>query len=555
MSLIETKYPKKPVEQWLNELDYEFMGYMPSDEALLFVNFIKEVNDGGEENETPLVHLKMMDSVFNEEKRCAILCHRGIGKTTVFGEYLILFIAAFGYLPGFGEVNLILYVTDSIENGVKNLRRNVEYRYGESSFLQKLIPNRSIKMGTDDAGYVDMDTYEKQVAGGRKFTDVRLEFINHKGHKTVVKGYGSKTGVRGAKEMGQRPTLAILDDLVSDTDADSSTIIATIENTVYKAVSKALSPRKQKMIWLGTPFNARDPLYKAVESGAWQVSVYPIAESFPVSKEEFKGSWADRFSYEYVRDEYNEAQSLGKPANFDQELMLRIMSDEDRMLQDGDIQWYNRSNLITNVGNFNFYITTDFATSERTSSDFSVISVWAIDASGNWYWVDGICKRQLMDANINDLFRLAQKYKPQQVGVEVSGQQGGFIPWIQGEMMSRNIQFSFASDGNGTKPGIRPNTNKMVRFNTVLPWFKAKQMFFPESMQKYPILIEAMEELTLIAKGGMKSKHDDFIDTISMLSAMTVWRPSPAVPSNEDDDGLWDWDVDESDNDGHTYIV
>jgi len=273
---MKTKYEKKTVVDWLKDVNYKFVGFMPTDEALLFVNFIKEVNDGSEENETPLVHLKMMDNVFNNDKRCAVLCHRGIGKTTLFGEYLILFIAAFGYFPGFGVTNLILYVTDSIENGVKNLRRNVEFRYGESEFLQKLIPNKRISVGTDGAGHVDISHYEKSIDSGRKFTDIRLEFGNNKGHRLVVKGYGAKTGVRGAKELGKRPTVAILDDLVSDTDAESATVIKTIENTVYKAVSKALHPTKQKMVWLGTPFNARDPLYKAVDSGAWRVSVFPI---------------------------------------------------------------------------------------------------------------------------------------------------------------------------------------------------------------------------------------------------------------------------------------
>ena len=166
-----TKYIKKPVEQWLRETDYAFIGYVPEAIGLLFVNFIKEVNGGAEENETPLVHLKMMDNVFNKEKRCAILCHRGIGKTTVFAEYLVLFVAAFGIFPGFGLVNLILYVTDSIENGVKNLRRNVEFRYSESDFLQKLIPDKRITIGTDGGGFVSTDEYEKQLVTGRKFTE------------------------------------------------------------------------------------------------------------------------------------------------------------------------------------------------------------------------------------------------------------------------------------------------------------------------------------------------------------------------------------------------
>ena len=50
-----------------------------------------------------------------------------------------------------------------------------------------------------------------------------------------------------------------------------------------------------------------------------------------------------------------------------------------------------------------------------------------------------------MDKSINDLFRLVQEYRPQSVGIEVTGQQGAFIKWLQGEMMARNIWFNFAS--------------------------------------------------------------------------------------------------------------
>ncbi len=556
-SLIKTKYTKKKVEEWLNEVDYEFIGYMPSGLALLFVNFIKEVNDGKEENETPLVHLKMMDNVFNKDKRCAIMCHRGIGKTTVFAEYLILFVAVFGIFPGFGKVNLMLYVTDSIENGVKNLRRNVEFRYNESKFLQKVIPNKRISVGTNGAGFVPLDKYEDGVSAGRKFTDIRIEFKNFEGHTLIVKGYGGKTGVRGAKELGQRPSVALLDDLVSDTDAESPTVIKTIENTVYKAVSKALHPTRQKMLWLGTPFNARDPLYKAVESGAWSVSVYPICERFPCDKKDFRGSWDDRFPYEYVLDEYNEAQALGLPANFNQELMLRIMSDEDRLLNEGDINWYNRDSLLRHKSSFNYYITTDFATSAEDASDFSVISVWALNHEGFWFWVDGICKKQTMDKNVEDLFRLSQKWKPQEVGLEVSGQQGGFIPWIQDQMMVRNIYFNLATELNKGKPGIRPNTNKMVRFNIVVPWFKANHMWFPKELKKDPCMIECMEELNLVSKGGIKSKYDDFIDTISMLSSLNTWRPSEEkTVTNKADNNIWEIEDDEDSSSGYdSYIV
>ena len=95
------------------------------------------------------------------------------------------------------------------------------------------------------------------------------------------------------------------------------------------------------------------------------------------------------------------------------------MSEEDRLIQDGDIKWYYKKDLMKTRTNFNFYITTDFATSEKDSADFSFISVWAVNNKGYYFWVDGICKRQTMDKNINDLFNFVTKYHPQSVGIEI----------------------------------------------------------------------------------------------------------------------------------------
>ena len=504
---------QKSVEDWLNTVSYDpDPTYSPSEFALDFIIFIKLVNgEAGEEHKSPVVHYRMLDKVAGPNKKIINMCSRGLAKTTLLAEYLFLYIAVYGEITGFGKIELAIYVSDSIENGVKNMRRNLEFRYENSEFLRRYIPYT-------------------------RFTDVRWEFKNTSGRILIVKGYGAKTGVRGAKELGRRIDLAVLDDLVSDEDARSATVIASIESTVNKAVNFALHPTRSKTIWSGTPFNSRDPLYKAVESGAWHVSVFPVCAEFPVVREDFKGAWPDRFDYDYVKEQYDFSKKQGRVADFNQELMLRIMSDDDRVIQDSDIVWYKRNNVLNNKGMFNFYITTDFATSEKTSADFSTIFVWAYNSNGDWLWVDGICKRQLMDENIKDLFRLAQMYKPQSVGIEVSGQQGGFIPWIQDQMMARNNYFSLASDQNQNKPGIRPNTNKMVRFMVMEPMFKLKKMWFPEEMKEDPVIVEIMNELSLISPDGMKSKHDDCNDNISMLSVMKAWKPSAESPKPDDVD-------------------
>ena len=522
------------VEEHLAKVDYNNnKNYVPSTFALEFVTFIKLVNGvQGEEHKTPLVHYKMLDTLTENGARVANLCHRGIAKTTVMGEYLFLFIGTYGEIPGFGPISLAIYVSDSIDNGVKNMRKNLEFRYENSEFLQEYI----IKI---------------------RFTDVRWEFTNADGNTFIVKGYGAKTGVRGAKELGTRPVLAVLDDLVSDEDARSPTVIASIEDTIYKAVDYALHPTKNMIIWSGTPFNARDPLYKAVESGAWAVNVFPVCEEFPCSKEDFRSSWPDRFDYAYVKRQYEKAVKIGRVDTFNQELMLRIMSDEDRSILDGDIGWYSIDSVLKNQHKFNFYITTDFAVSQKEAADYSAISVWAYNNVGDWLWVDGVLERQLMDKTVNDLFRLSQKYRPQGVGIEVNGQQGGFIPWIQNEMMSRNIYFPLSSSGNTNNPGIRSlGGKKHERFNsTIQPMFKARKIYFPKEKKADPILLEAMNELCLVSPGGFRSRSDDFLDTITMLSQLTVWKPSEISEMQADEDGIWGMETEQDSHSISSYVV
>lgn len=522
---------KKTVEEWLNEVDYSLdPGYKPSEFALHFINFIKLVNgEIGEEHKSPVLHFRMLDQVPGRKQDILNMVFRGAAKTTVLGEYLFLYLAVYREIPGFGEIPLALYVSDSIENGVKNMRKNLEYRWENSDFLRKYIPST-------------------------RFTDIRWEFVNAEGKTLVVKGYGAKTGVRGTKEMGQRPYLAILDDLISDEDARSDTVIKSIEDTIYKAIDYALHPTRKKVIWSGTPFNSKDPLYKAVESGAYYVNVYPVCNEFPCKKEDFQSAWPDRFTYDYVMRQYEKAKSNGKIHTFDQELMLRIMSDDDRLVSDEQINWYSLTTLRHNKERFNYYITTDFATSDSDAADYSVISVWALNNRGDWFWVDGVVERQLMNKNIDDLFRLAQEWMPQSVGIEVSGQQAGFIPWIQNEMMNRNIFFSLASMNNKNSPGLRPahNKGKMERFNVVLPWFALGKIYFPKELEFDPRIMEFMTELRLVSANGFRSKHDDCLDTISQLALLTTWKPSE---EDDPEDTPEDWIHDEPYLTESSYIV
>lgn len=525
---------KQDLDVWLNNVSYKELNsqdYLPSEFALTFMNFIKLVNGStGESHKTPPVHLKMLDKIISKNDYIANLCFRGAGKTALFMEYLTLFIAVFGMLPGFGKIEGMIYVSDSMDNGVKSARKNIEFRYYSSEWLQEWLPEAS-------------------------FTDNYLEFRNKEGHRLGVKMFGAKTGLRGTKIFGKRPVLAVLDDLVSDDDSKSKVSMEAIKDTVYKGVNHALDPTRRKVIFNGTPFNKEDILIEAVESGQWDVNVWPVCEKFPCEPHEFVGAWESRFSYAYIKKQYDMAVGTGKLSSFYQELMLRITSEDERLVQEAEIKWYDRKNLLNRKESFNFYITTDFATSAKQTADYSVISVWAYNSNGDWFWVDGVCERQTMDKTIDDLFRLVQQYKPQQVGVEITGQQGAFITWLQSEMINRNVWFNFASSEKSGTPGIRPITDKLSRFNMVVPWFKAGKMYWPAEMKHSVIIGLFLGQIRLCTTSGIKGK-DDCIDTISMLGFFKPWRPSDSMPATPDEVSVWEEDERNGEPNGYaSYIV
>lgn len=492
----------KSLEDCLKDVDYSKFteGYVPSKFAFKFISFIKLVNgETGEENKSPLFHYDMLDTVARYNNTL-IVSFRGSAKSSMMAEYMFLYIATYGCLDGFGDISVSMYVADTMENGAKNLRNNIEHRYNGSDFLQKFVPKA-------------------------RFTDVEMEFTNAEGHNLCVRNFGANTGVRGFKKYGQRPQFAVLDDLMSDKNAESDTVTKDIENVIYKAVRQAMHPTRRKVIWIGTPFNKKDPLYKAAGSDAWITKAYPICQKFPCKREEFIGAWEDRFPYDAVVSEYNLLQQTGRVDAFNQELMLRIMSDDDRLVLDEDILWYTRKDVLDKIEEYNVYITTDFATSETQGSDWSVISVWALSHKGVFHWIDGIVKRQNMAENVDDLFRLVKLYNPLSTGIEISGQQRGFVAWVKREMTLRKTYFMIASDKNSGEEGIRPNTSKLTRFNAVLPLFKQRKIAFPEDLRQSDILLEFMDELTSITPTGIKSLHDDCVDTVSQIPLIEYFVP------------------------------
>lgn len=488
--------------------------YLPSDESLKFISFIRAADI--EENANAEIHYKLADKYFSKDKQILIESFRGSAKSTIM-EWLVIYVAALGKLPGFGEVNFCAFIGDSAENGVKNFFRNIQAKIDRSSFLQSLI-----------------DVPRK--------TDSEMELKNKDGVELYLKGFGASTNIRGVRYKNMRPSMVIVDDITTNDAKTSEAIQNTINDNFYKSILPAMHPTRFKIFVIGTPISEKDIIHQLSINPSWAVHKFPICEKFPCSEEEFVGAWTDRFPYEAVKERYEMYKNAGKAQDFYQEYMLEITDLSTLLVEEDDIRWYEPKLLMKNKHLYNFYISTDFATSEKKSADYSTVGVWAIGSDGSWFLVDGQCKRQSMMENLEGLFRYVHKWKPLSVGIESSGQQGGFLSILTDMMMQKNTWFQLAKKRGSKDFGIRPTKDKTSRFVTgVQPMFKQGKVWFPkpELIKHQPYLLALVEEMVnelskFTLAGGVKAlAHDDAIDLMNQLSEMDTFTPDDSL----DEDG------------------
>lgn len=369
------------------------------------------------------------------------------------------------------------------------------------------------------------------------------------------------TNIRGVRYKGHRPDIIILDDITTNEAKTSEAIQNTINDNFYKSVIPALHPTRYKIFFIGTPISEKDIIHQLSTNPEWVVHKFPICEHFPCSKENFQGAWEDRFPYEAVKAKYDMLAAAGKTQDFYQEYMLEITDLSTLLVEEEDVMWFDYQNVIKHKSYYNFYISTDFATSSKKSADFSTIGVWAVSNNNDWLLVDGQCIRQSMQENIEDLFRYVRKWKPISVGIESSGQQGGFLSIIEEMKQNRNVWFQFAKKPGSKEPGIRPTKDKVHRFVTgVQPKFKQNKIWFPRpetvrntNFRLFELVEEMCAELSKFTmSGGVKTlKHDDAIDLLNQLSEMEIFTPSDEVVFEHNvvkDDVIWTGMIDADDD-------
>ena len=448
-------------------------------------------------------------------------------NSVLLGSMLILYMAYKGELPGFGKVNFGGYIGNSVRGGVRQNMQTIAGVYKDSIYLQ--------------------DKFESA-----HFTDQAVKFVRHpkknaqgvitpkeakEAHRTfVLEGYGAMAGPRGSRDGLVRPQFFIIDDVIKNAaDARSDVILGNITQMIEEDIGYALNTSNSFCIYIGTPFNLRDPLMKALVDGTWNPIVFPIAEkiSLDLTKEEFRGSWEDRHTYEKVMMKYKTAVHKGTLAAFMQEMMLRVASEEDKVIKPSMLDnFFTRSDVTSKGALYNWYITTDFTTTGKKSSDFSAMGVWAVSNNGDYMLVDLVVQKLELQEQYMKLLELVRKYKPMtgyiNVGIETSGQQKAHIFALKELMAKHNTYFTIATQKGKNQEGIMRTSsdgNKFEYFMRVVPLFQMNKIWFARELQETADFQELLTELSYVTHLGFGAAHDDALDIVSQLNELNIIIP------------------------------
>ena len=423
-------------------------------------------------------------------------------NSTIITAFAPIVTAITGRIPNFGEVSFWVSFGDSQQAGAKVQANTIRDICSDSTFCKEY--------------------FERM-----RFTDEECEFIRkgdgpEKKRAFMFKVKGAAGGsVRGIRYKTERPQIFTFDDIIkNEADANSPIIMNKLRSMIYSDAENALG-RKGKIIIVNTPFNKKDPVYTALESGVWTPVCIPICEKIylDMPKREYRGSWEEMKSYEEVMEKYEDSYYGDTLREFNQELMLRISSEEDKLIKDDQIQWYSRKALEKNLGSYNLYMTTDLTASNNLKGDFSVIMMWAVNSKNDWFLLDLVAKKMTIDEQYRPIFAMNNRWGAKYgrnvtVGIEIDGQQQLNLHTLKKLQIEYNSFFTFAKQIGSPygKEGIsrRQATGaKHEQFMRVHPLFQQHKIYFPEELKDTPDMKEVLNELNYVTYEGFGSKHDD----------------------------------------------
>ena len=469
-----------------NITTYDFTKkYAPLAASLEFFSWTNLIL-GKQDNKTPKTHHMVIDHMFKAGRRKEALCHRGFGKSEIISKFLPIFVAYKGVLPGFGKVENLVLFSATISQAEEHLM-NMRIEYENNEELQKiltLVDNKRIKPKNN-----------------------QLVFDSVYGNRIYIQAKGAGESMRGTKKGKSRPQLLIFDDVMTDEILTSEVARKKLHSWFFSTVTGAVDISHYKYLVIGTPMTEADLLGLMRTASNWDTLEIPVAQEFPVPKEDIISSWPDRFTKEEIQDKYEEHKSMGAESEFYREYMLQVISDDVRLFKKSMFRYFEYDDLKKKFPSMLFFTSIDLAVSRKQSADYTAIITIGVDKDKNWFIVKADHGRFDPTQTLDILFNHVRAFAPLGVGVENAALQQVLDHFMNERMIRENTFFNVIRlKGNSS-------IKKEVRIAGLHPRFSLGKVWFNKHDSATKVELE--HELSMMTREACLAQHDDVADCLA----------------------------------------
>ena len=442
----------------------------------------------------PEFHEEMWDLCCSNAKYVAIAAPRGHAKSTAI---------TFSYTLAsllFRERKFVVIVSDS--------------EFQASMFLGQI--KQTLSENEDIINLFHIKKNEKGLVEFDKDTETDVIVSTEDGHKFRVIAKGSEQKMRGLLWEGKRPDMMILDDMESDEQVMNKERRDKFRRWFYGALIPALSENgiiryvgtilhqdamlEQLMPKVGGAYVIEEPLkmYKSKYAGFWKTIKYRAH-----SEDWSQILWPDRWSKERLQEVKQEYVQMGLSDKYSQEY-LNVPIDETTA-------FFKRPDFLPEHPDdkkklLNYYITGDFAISEKDRADYTVFVVGGMDESGILHIKNVIRARMDGEEIVSTMIGLQKVYQPLAFGIEEMQVSKALGPYINRAMIESNTYINLVL--------MKPHkSDKLSRAQAVRARMRAGGVKFDKQADWY----QTFEEECIMFP---RARHDDQVDALSYLGLL-----------------------------------
>lgn len=345
-------------------------------------------------------------------------------------------------------------------------------------------------------------------------SDIIVSFAD--GHTFRIQAKGSEQRVRGMLWNGSRPDILVIDDCESDEQVMNKERRDKFRRWFYGALIPALS-ENGIIRYVGTILHQDSMLEQLMPK---QGGIYVVEEPLKMYKEKYAGFWhsvkyrahsedfsqilwPDRWSKEKLKQVKDEYAQRGLSDKYSQEF-LNIPIDESTA-------FFKRSDFLPETAEdkkklLNYYITGDFAISDKDRADYTVFTVGGMDEAGILHIRNVIRARMDGEEIVNTMIGLQKVYNPIAFGIEEMQVSKSLGPYINRAMIESNTFINLVM--------MKPHkTDKLSRAQSIRARMRAGGVKFDKGADWY-------QDLEDEALNFPRGRHDDQVDALSYLGLL-----------------------------------